>query len=167
MLDFSVDEIGADRVEELLETLRQREAWLEKRGMPMWNPAKLTSEKFFARYPGARIFLCLLDDEKIGGFALVERDENYWPGHADDRAYYLHKFVLKPEFSGQGFADKALEWAAGFAQAEGKAALRLDYDEARSALATLYGRHGFVPLRVQTLADGTRRVLAERAIAAE
>jgi GNAT superfamily N-acetyltransferase len=167
MLDFFVEEIGAVRVEELLEMLRQREAWLEKRGMPMWNPAKLTNEKFFARYPGARIFLCLLDGEKMGGFALVERDENYWPGHADDRAYYLHKFVLKPEFSGQGFADKALEWAAGFALAKGKAALRLDYDEARPGLAALYGRHGFKPVRVQSLADGTRMVIAERELSRE
>lgn len=167
MLDFFVEEIGADRVEELLAMLREREAWLEERGMPMWDPAKLTPENFFERYPGARIFLCLLDEEVMGGFALVDHDERYWPDSAGEKAYYFHKFVLKPEFSGQGFADKALEWAAGFAAAKGVDFLRLDYDEARAPIAALYARHGFKPLRVQLMPSGERMVLAERAIAQE
>jgi GNAT superfamily N-acetyltransferase len=164
MLDFCVEEIGADRVEELLAILREREAWLEERGMPLWDLSKLTPEKFFERYPGARIFLCLLDEEAMGGFALLDRDERYWPDKAGEKAYYLHKFVLKSEFSGRGFADKALEWAAGFAAAKGKNFLRLDYDEARAPIAALYARHRFKPLRVQAMPGGERMVLAERVI---
>ena len=164
MLDFNVTEIGADRVEELLAMLREREAWLEARGIPMWDPSKLTAEHFFARYPGARCFLCLLDDEVLGGFALVDRDEEYWPGRDGDRVYYLHKLVVKREFSGHGFADAALEWVSGFAAAKGKAALRLDYCEGRPGVAALYARCGFKPVGSCVSPEGQRLVLAEKAI---
>jgi GNAT superfamily N-acetyltransferase len=167
MLDFFVEEIGADRVEELLEMLRARAAWLEERGQAMWDLAKLEPAPFFANYPGARIFLCMLDDEKMGGFVLIDRDDRRWPGHEADKAYYLHKFVLLPEFSGRGFADEALGWAAGFAEAKGKDSLRLDYEEHRSGLAKLYSRCGFVPVQVDDLPDGTRLVLAERRVGRE
>jgi Acetyltransferases len=164
MLDFFVEEIGADRVEELLEILRAREDWLAKRGMPMWDLAKLEPAVFLATYSGARIFLCLLDEEVVGGFVLIDRDERRWPGHEADKAYYLHKFVISPDFSGQGFADKALDWAAGFAAAKGKDFLRLNYEESRPKLAELYRRHGFEPVSAQEQVGGAGVVLAERKI---
>jgi GNAT superfamily N-acetyltransferase len=160
VLDFHVEMLGLDRLEELLEMLREREAWLEERGLAMWDPAYLVAERFLERYPGAKPFLCCLDDEKLGGFILLDRDEAGWPGR-DEPAYYLHKLVLRPEFSGHGFAEKAIEWAAGFAAAKGKEFLRLDYYEDRPGLAELYARCGFVPAGVEVKPDGTRIARAE------
>jgi len=167
MLDFNVAEIGADRVEEFLSMLREREAWLEEKGSPMWDPAGLTAEAFAARYQGARVFLCYLDDEALGGFALVEKDDEYWSDRSSDAVYYIHKLVIKKEFSGRGFADMALEWIAGFAAAKGKAAVRLDYCEERGPVAALYGRNGFVPVGRAVAPEGHALVLAERSLAPE
>lgn len=160
MLDFHVEMLGLDRLGELLEMLRERESWLEERGLAMWDPAFLVADRFLERYPGARAFLCHLDEEKLGGFILLDRDEAGWPGCLAP-AYYLHKLVLRPEFSGHGFAEKAIGWAAGFAAAKGKEYLRLDYYENRPGLAALYSRCGFVPVGIDVKPDGTRIAKAE------
>lgn len=162
-----VEALPIERIEELLEILRERAAWLEARGMPLWDPAYLVEGKFFERYPGARPYLAFEGDEKAGGFVLLERDEALWAAEAADPAFYIHKLAVRPAFAGRGYADGMLGWIAGRAAEKRKRFVRLDYFEDRPALAALYARQGFRPVDVVTRPDGQRIVRAELRVSRE
>jgi GNAT superfamily N-acetyltransferase len=97
----------------------------------------------------------------VGGFALIERDEDLWADRLGDSAFYIHKLVIREASSGRGYAEKALSWIQDYARERGKDYLRLDYYEDREYLGRLYAGSGFRVVDVKTMPDGTRIARAE------
>jgi GNAT superfamily N-acetyltransferase len=158
---FFVESLPYERLEEYLAMLRERASWLEAKGQPMWNPEYLRADKFLERYHRPACFLALDGGEKVGGFALIERDEDLWADRLGDSAFYVHKLVIRQACSGRGYAEKALAWIQGHARESGKDFLRLDYYEDRECLGRLYAGSGFRVIDVKTMPDGTRIARAE------
>ena len=79
---FRVEEIGHDRLEDLLGLLRERAAWLEKKNWKMWDASRLTIQEILKRYNEPRAYLAYDGDEAgggaVGGFLLVDSDDHYW-----------------------------------------------------------------------------------------
>lgn len=153
-----LDEKGAIAYEE---ALMERKAWLDERGIGMWKSEHLTVAGMIERYPDPRFYGAFEDSECLGGFVLLEDDPRYWPDSRGDRAFYFHKFVVRPRYAGRGYADLMLEWVKDFASRSGKDYVRLDYDGNRRPLREMYLRHGFEDAGGSTTPDGKVLVLAE------
>jgi len=158
---FTVEFLPYERLEEYLAMLRERASWLEAKGQPMWNPEYLREDKFLERYNQPACFLAFDGEEKVGGFALIERDEELWADRPGDSAFYIHKLVIRRGCSGLGYAEKALAWIEGHARERGKDYLRLDYYEDRGYLGRLYAASGFRKIDAKTMPDGTRIARAQ------
>lgn len=158
---FTVESLPHERLEEYLAMLRERASWLEAKGQPMWDPEYLQRDRFLERYPRPACFLALEGGEKVGGFALIERDGDLWADRAGDSAFYIHKLVVREACSGRGYAGRILAWVQDYARKRGKSCLRLDYYEDREYLGRLYEGAGFRKIDVKTMPDGTRIARAE------
>ena len=162
---FRVEEIGHDRLEDLLGLLRERAAWLEAKGCKMWEASRLTIPGILSRYHDPRAYLAFDGEEAeggaVGGFLLVGSDEHYWSGKAGDKALYLHKFVVRLGLGGRGHSGRMLEWVKDFGRATGRDFIRLDYQRGRGTLRRLYLAHGFAEVEEMTNHDGDLMVKAE------
>jgi GNAT superfamily N-acetyltransferase len=138
---FRIEEIGYERLEELLSLLIERANWLINRNMKMWDISKLTKEELVTRYDSPKVFLAFEDQVIVGGFLLSVVDLNYWKECQTDNAYYLHKFVVKNTYGSKGYSDKMLEWIKEFGK--GKDFIRLDFVKDREYIRKLYHKHGF------------------------
>jgi GNAT superfamily N-acetyltransferase len=158
---FRVVELDEEGQAAYEEALRERKAWLDERGKGMWKSEHLTVAGMIERYQSPRFFGAFEGGDFVGGFVLLEADPRYWPGAAEGKAFYFHKFVVSPRFAGRGYADLALEWVKDFAARSGKDYVRLDYDGSRAYLRAMYPRHGFEDAGAATSSEGKELILAE------
>ena len=94
---------------------------------------------------GKKQYKAVEDSIIIGTFSFVDSDPELW--QKDDKdAFYFHRFAIKREFSGQGFTQKAIDWASERARKEGKKFIRLDAWVTQS-LCDYYERLGFKYIR--------------------
>lgn len=127
----------------LLGIWRERSRQLEESGRKMWESAQFTQAGIRVKYGDPEIFAARVSGRVAGGFLLLETDPRRWPDRAGEKAFYIHKLVLHPDFSGQGYGAAMLEWIKDYAARAGKDWLRLDYEEGRPYLARLYAAAGF------------------------
>ena len=140
---FHVEKLGYDNIEELLDIMREKAKWLIKNDRGMWDISKLNKEAIIQRYDYPELFVSYENKNKVGGFLLIEYDKKYWKENRDEKAYYLHKFVVKTGFGGKGYSQRMLEWIKDYGKENGKQYIRLDYYKNRTYLRNLYLRHGF------------------------
>jgi GNAT superfamily N-acetyltransferase len=153
-----------DREKELLIGIwLERAAFLEKKGKPMWEKGQFTVEGLDRKYGNPEYYIGFINGKPFGGFLLLEYDARYWPGKRD-RAYYFHKFVVAEEFAGQGLAKAILNWVKAFAAEKGKSYVRLDFEEKREYLKTLYYGTGFKKAGTVENETGDMITLAECAV---
>jgi GNAT superfamily N-acetyltransferase len=156
-----IEELKGERSSIYEAALMERSEWLEARGIGMWKPEHLKLRGMIERYVDPAFYGAFEGGDCVGGFALIERDERYWPGRSGDAAFYLHKFVVRPAWSGRGCADGMLEWLKAFAEEKGKDFVRLDYDRTLPYHRRMYLRHGFRDAGEATTAEGKALVLGE------
>ncbi len=152
---FQIEQINYERLEELLELMRERAKWLESINQPMWNLQYLEQEKFIEKYQQPACFLASDGEEKIGGFILLEEDSFLWAEQVNEAAYYLHKLVVRQGYSGKGYAERMIAWVKELAHKEGKKYLRLDCYADREYLRQLYQKCDFVEQEIVVMPDGT------------
>ncbi len=118
--------------------------WLAARGMPLWEPAHLTTERLESSLGHGELFLAYGGDgAAVGTFLLQEADELFWPGDPPGEALYLHKLAVRRAAAGTGVAAAMLRWACEEAARRGRLFLRLDCDADRPALCSSYESAGF------------------------
>lgn len=140
---FGIEEIGYERIDELLSLLIERAKWLIENKMKMWDIAKLTKEGMISRYGSPKVYLAFENHDIVGGFLLSEIDRNYWENAEADKAFYIHKLVVRVGFGRRGYADTMLEWIKELGKEERKTFIRLDFVKNREYLRSLYHSHGF------------------------
>jgi GNAT superfamily N-acetyltransferase len=158
---FYVERIEYERLDELIDILIERCCWLKENAKDMWNVEELNTESIIKKYVCPKCYLGFEDGEKIGGFLLIEKDKRYWPDRIEDKAYYIHKFVVKPEYSKKRYSHKMLEWIKELGIKNDKKYIRLDYEKHRSYLRNMYLDHGFQDIELIIKNDGTEIVKAE------
>ncbi|BCN29314.1 GNAT family N-acetyltransferase [Anaeromicropila herbilytica] len=143
-MNLYIKEIAEERIEILLELLREKADWLIKIEKPMWNPKYLSKEEFLKKYNNCKMFVIQESEEVVGGFVLIENDQSFWNSEENnDAAYYIHKLVIKDGYTGKGYAKDAIEWVKDYSISKSKTYLRLDCYGDREYLKKLYRECGF------------------------
>lgn len=158
---FRVERIDYSRSEELLGVMKERAMWLIQNDKKMWDLDKLTKNEIIKRYDEPELYLSYAEQEKVGGFLLIHYDKNYWKDRIEDKALYIHKFVVRLGFGNKGYSDKMIEWIKIHAIELGKQYIRIDYMKSRPYLRSMYLKHGFEDIEELKQADGEILMKAE------
>jgi GNAT superfamily N-acetyltransferase len=156
MESLTVKPLDKSQIEIYLDMLIERAKWLEKINQPMWNMENLNPVNFEKIYPDYKSYLIYKNQDIIGGFILIDKDDFLWTQEENiEKAFYLHKLVIRHEFSGKGYAEKSMELIKKIALESGVRYLRLDCYYDRSYLRDLYEKCGFYKKRKTVMEDGT------------
>jgi RimJ/RimL family protein N-acetyltransferase len=156
MESITVKPLKNSQIPIYLDMLIERAKWLEKIKQPMWNMENLNPINFGKMYPNYKPYLIYKNEDVIGGFILLNKDDFLWTEEENmEKAFYLHKLVIKEEFSGKGYAEKSLELIKKIALESTMKYLRLDCYYDRCYLRHLYEKCGFYKKRKTVMEDGT------------
>ncbi len=154
-MKLKIKQLETQQLEIYLDILLERALWLESINQPMWNTNNLNPVNFEKMYPNNRPYLLYCGDEVVGGFILLKKDGFLWSESENlENAYYIHKLVIKPEYSGKGYAKESLNLIMNLAKDEGVDYLRLDCYGDRANLIKLYEDSGFYNKRSTVMDDG-------------
>lgn len=155
-MEIQVKQLDKTQIQILLDILIKKAKWLEEINQPMWNIDNLNPQKFEEMYPSETPYLIYKGEEIIGGFILLHKDNFLWSEEENrDRAYYIHKLVIKSEFSGMGYAEKSINLIKKLALQARVTYLRLDCYGDRDYLRKLYETCGFKMKHKSVMEDGT------------
>jgi GNAT superfamily N-acetyltransferase len=157
---FYVKQIEYSEIDEYIDMLIERCYWLKEHRIDMWKIEQLNKESIIQKYENPMCFLAYEDSVSVGGFLLLEKDNRYWSDKLDEKVN-LHKFVVKPDFSGKGYSTKILKWVKDFGKQNGKDYIRLDYETRRNYLRNMYLKSGFVDVEYMNQNKGFEIVKAE------
>lgn len=76
-------------------------------------------------------------------WAITFEDEQIWQEHNADAAVYIHRIATNPDFRGQNFVGKIVDWAKAYAKNLGKDYVRLDTIGYNVPLIAHYTKAGF------------------------
>jgi GNAT superfamily N-acetyltransferase len=158
---FQIRELKDSDINQYLSSLINRINWLDTHNLSMWKIENVTKDKLIEMYKEPLFFGGFENNLCIGGFILINKDHIFWPENISDKAFYFHKLVTDPKYSGQGYSSKLLKWIIEYGKDNGKSYIRLDYDKNRPYLRNMYLSHGFEDVREIETKDGKINILAE------
>ena len=115
---------------------------LEKEITTVWVPGEFSRETFLEQISKGEVYLGLVGSVPVGTFILQWSDPFFW-GDQPPVAGYVHKFAVRPEYSGQGIGLAMLRWAENSTRQAGKSLLRLNCMADDRKIRDYYERAGF------------------------
>ena len=86
----------------------------------------------------------LIIDNKIACvWAITFKDEQIWEGKEKDAAMYIHRIATNPDFRGQNFVKRIVDWAKEYAEKQQIDFIRLDTLGENTKLIAYYENAGF------------------------
>ena len=126
------------------EILVEASAWVDSLGVVMWDEGELDATRIAAETAAGQFVLAEIDDDAAGVIRFQLEDLLFWPDLASpEESAFVHRLAVRRRYKGQGVSDALLAWSIDRARSLGKRYLRLDCDESRPKLRTLYERCGF------------------------
>lgn len=117
---------GLDDLDTVLGILDDATRWLLAKGITtVWVPGQFSRETFLDQISKGEVYLAIVDRKPVGTFILQWSDPFFW-GEQPPVAGYVHKFAVRPEYSGRGIGLAMLSWAENRARQAGKTLLRLN-----------------------------------------
>ena len=95
----------------------------------------------------------LIDQEIACIWAITFSDPQIWEGKNDDPAIYIHRIATNPNFRGQKFVSKIVEWALEYAASQDKSYIRMDTCGDNKVLINHYVNCGFKFLGMDKIAS--------------
>lgn len=140
---ISIEQAQPEDAEKIVEILCEAAAWLEEKGVPLWNRDWITLDKIAPQVEAGMFWLAKIGGESAGCVRYQTSDEEYWDDvpHADSA--FIHRLAVRRKFAGQSVSKSLIEWAREKAGREGKTYLRLDCAD-RASLRAVYEKQGFV-----------------------
>lgn len=83
-------------------------------------------------------------------FSIAFEDRLIWKAKNADAAIYIHRITTNPDFRGQKFVPKIVEWARNYAKSNGKDFVRMDTWGDNQKLIDYYKNCGFEFLGIVT-----------------
>ena len=117
--------------------------WVDALGVRMWDESELGSDLIAAEIRAGQFFVAECGGDPAGVIRFQLEDRLFWPDIPQHESAFVHRLAVRRRYQGQGVSTALLEWAVDRAQALGKRYLRLDCDEARPKLRSLYEHFGF------------------------
>ena len=128
-------------VEELLVEVS---AWVDGLGVVMWEEGELDSARIAGEVAAGEFLIADVDGDAAGVIRFQLEDRLFWPDlPSPTESAFVHRLAVRRRYKGQGVSEALLAWSVDRARALGKRHLRLDCDESRPKLRTLYERFGF------------------------
>jgi ribosomal protein S18 acetylase RimI-like enzyme len=138
---------------------------LQLKGINQWqhwlNPTPQYLDWVEGGLEKGEYFFINKQDQLVGMFRLMSTDEEYW-GKTDDVAMYLHSFVTKPAFAGQGIGSEVLKMVKKQLHEQSIPLFRLDCKADNEPLCAYYVRHGFTPVRLQKMPHYTVQLFEKK-----
>ncbi|GHB66896.1 GNAT family N-acetyltransferase [Persicitalea jodogahamensis] len=85
----------------------------------------------------------MIEEEIACVWAITFEDEQIWEERNADPAIYIHRIATNPDFRGQNFVTRIVDWAKVYAQSRGKEYVRLDTIGENLPLIQHYTKAGF------------------------
>ena len=123
--------------------LLEAASWVDALGVVMWEAGELEFDTLEREVAAGQFFIADADGEPAGAIRFQTEDLLFWPDIPQQSSAFVHRFVVGRAFKGSGVSTLLLQWAAGHARDLGKTWLRLDCDNERPKLKSLYERFGF------------------------
>ena len=98
-----------------------------------------------------RQFKLLVNNEVACIWAITFSDEQIWENSHKERALYIHRIAVNPDFRGNNYVDTIVAWAKEFAIEKGIQFIRLDTLGENTKLIEHYKNAGFAFLGLFTL----------------
>jgi GNAT superfamily N-acetyltransferase len=128
------------------EILLEASRWVDALGVVMWEEGELLPEHIAREIAAGQFVIAEVDGDAAGVIRFQLEDQLFWPdlsqGESGESAF-VHRLAVRRRYKGQGVSTALLAWSVDRARALGKRHLRLDCDECRPKLRTLYERFGF------------------------
>jgi len=102
-----------------------------------------------------RLWKIVVDDKVACIFSIAFDDPLIWKEKSSEPAIYIHRIVTNPEFRGQKFVPKIVDWARVYAKSIGKKFIRMDTWGDNQKLLDYYVGCGFDFLGVITPTKST------------
>ena len=141
--DIAVQPARLGETTEVAAILREAAAWLEQRGMPLWQSSAFEPDRLAADVARGHYMLAQWRGSPAGVFKYQREDPEIWPDAISGEAAYIHRVAICRRYAGSGLVAVLLHAAAARAQQEECRYLRLDCDAARPRLRAVYERCGF------------------------
>ncbi len=85
----------------------------------------------------------VIDGETACVWAITFQDEQIWEEKNKDSAVYIHRIATNPDFRGNNFVTKIVDWAKAYARSNNKQFVRLDTLGNNVKLIEYYKNAGF------------------------
>jgi len=138
-----IHEANSEEINTLISIYLDKVQWLRSINKPLWDESQFIIDKLIEKYDQPVFYVACVNNVIIGGFILIESDKQYWPEILVKDSYYFHKFVIRNEYCGNGYADDIITWVKNHGKNSNKKFIRLDYDGDRKPISNLYTRNGF------------------------
>ncbi|WP_432221242.1 GNAT family N-acetyltransferase [Flavobacterium sp. TMP13] len=90
-----------------------------------------------------RQFKIIIENKIACVWAITFNDAQIWEDKENNSSIYIHRIATNPEFRGQNFVQKIVEWAKDLAVEQKKECIRLDTCGKNNALINHYKKCGF------------------------
>ncbi|QXP58700.1 GNAT family N-acetyltransferase [Olleya sp. HaHaR_3_96] len=90
-----------------------------------------------------RQFKLIINNTIACVWAITFKDDQIWETSQNDNAMYIHRIATNPEFRGQHFVTKIVDWAKGYASTKAIDYIRLDTLGNNTGLIAYYKQSGF------------------------
>jgi GNAT superfamily N-acetyltransferase len=144
VLNITIRQAVARDAADIEAMLVEAARWVDALGVKMWEEGELASERIASEIRLGQFFIADCDGEPAGVIRFQLEDRLFWPDIPQHDSAFVHRLVVSRRYQGQGISTALLEWAVDRARALGKKYLRLDCDEARPKLRSLYEHFGFL-----------------------
>lgn len=141
--------------------MREKAQWLHEIGSDQWSDLLSGHDKHGMKQAIERgeVYLFHVQGEIVGMVALWKQptawDRDLWGERADNQnVLYIHRLIVRNEFSGRGLGEQMLNEIKQFAQAS-EADLRLDCLAMNPTLLAFYERNHFVKTGQKQINQGT------------
>jgi GNAT superfamily N-acetyltransferase len=142
-VELEIRRAGIGEMEDVSSVLMEASAWLNERGIPLWDDGLLATEAITPAVSRGEFYLARKDGESIGTFMLLDDDPDFWPDVPKGEATILHRLAVRRSIAGTGASTAMMKWMIEKARSDGKKYFRLDCMADRPKLRSFYERHGF------------------------
>ncbi len=97
----------------------------------------------------------VIDNTMACNWAITFEDKEIWGKKDNDNSIYIHRICTNPDFRGNRYIEKIVEWAKAYARQLGKRFIRLDTLGANTKLIEHYTSAGFTFLGMIELTETT------------
>lgn len=123
--------------------LTEAAAWLDERGIPLWNVRDVSVEQIREDVTSGLFILAEANGQAAGTLKYQMEDPVFWPDVRDGDSAFVHKVAVARPFAGGMVSAALLKLSVDHTKALGRRYVRLDCDASRLKLRQVYERFGF------------------------